>query len=183
VDIQETRITGLYILVDSKFQDNRGSFRRKFCSQDLENILSGRQVRQVNQSDNVTSGTVRGLHYQINESSETKIVSCIKGSALDIALDLRADSKTFLQYETLVISSENNHSFFIPEGFAHGFQTLEDNTSLIYLTTQFYSPTNERGINYLEPLIGIQWNQIATVVSLKDKEIPFLSADFKGIYQ
>lgn len=181
MEIQETRIPGLFVLEDGDFTDSRGSFRRKYCKRELKEILGEKNVVQVNQSDNVLAGTIRGLHYQIEDWKEIKIVSCVNGSALDIAVDLRKGSKTFLQYESLLITAENNRSFFIPEGFAHGFQTLEDNTSLIYFTTQFYRPAYEGGINYLEPSVGIQWSQPASVVSLKDQEIPLLSVNFKGI--
>ena len=181
MEIQETRIPGLFILGDDNFSDSRGSFRRKYCFKDLKELLKERDIVQVNQSDNILAGTIRGLHYQIEESKEIKIVSCVQGSALDIAVDLRKGSKTFLQYESLLITAENHRSFFIPEGFAHGFQTLEDNTSLIYFTTQFYCPVNESGINYLEPSVGIQWNLPASVLSLKDQQIPLLSVNFKGI--
>ena len=181
MEILETKIAGLHILEDSKFTDHRGSFRRKYCSKELEDVIGEGKIVQVNQSDNLLAGTVRGLHYQVGVSREIKIVSCIGGSALDVAVDLRRGSKTFLQYETLLLTPESSLSFLIPEGFAHGFQTLEDNTSLIYLTTQFYSQDDERGINYLEPLVGIQWERPPAAISIKDHEIPFLSNTFKGI--
>ena len=179
--IYETKIVGLHILEDSKFTDHRGSFRRKYCAEELEDVARGCRIVQVNQSDNLKAGTIRGLHYQIGASQEIKIVSCIRGSLLDVAVDLRKGSKTFLQHETLVLTPESGLSFFIPKGFAHGFQTLEDNTTLMYLTTQFYSPSNERGINYLEPLVGIEWDRLTTAISIRDQGIPFLTNEFKGI--
>ena len=164
-----------------RFVDDRGWFIKGFSDKILASVGSGFKLVETNFSFSANKGTIRGLHFQIDDAAETKILTCILGSIFDIAVDIRKNSPTFGKCWQFDLNFKSPILVVIPEGFAHGFQTLEDNTSLIYLTTQFYSQDDERGINYLEPLVGIQWERPPAAISIKDHDIPFLSNTFKGI--
>ncbi|MFX1594266.1 MAG: dTDP-4-dehydrorhamnose 3,5-epimerase family protein, partial [Promethearchaeota archaeon] len=126
-------------------------------------------------------GTIRGMHFQYPPKAEIKIVKCISGSVYDVAIDLRKDSSSFLKWHAEVLSDKNMKLLYIPEGFAHGFQTLENNTEICYFVTEFYYPEYEGGIVYNDPKINIKWPLEMTNISDKDREIKLLNDDFKGI--
>src|SRR5690606_8404515 len=126
-------------------------------------------------------GTIRGLHFQYAPHAETKIVSCLQGSIYDVAVDLRAGSQTFLQWYGLILSAERQNSLVIPPGFAHGFQTLEDNTQILYLVSAPYSAADEDGLNPLDPTIGIEWPLPPSEISPRDQQRSFLDKNhFRG---
>jgi len=179
--IEPTKITGAAVIHSAPFKDERGFLNRIFCQKELEVIRPGIVIAQINHSMTRTKGTIRGMHFQNPPYAEMKIVRCIKGSIFDVAVDLRKDSPTFLQWHGEVLSAENMKALVIPEGCAHGFQSLEDDIEMIYLHTQFYSKQSEGAIRYDEPKINIQWPLENTVISEKDISYPFLSNNYEGL--
>lgn len=172
---QETTLSGAYIIDLEPFNDERGMFARTFCKREFAAIGHSKEFVQFNHSRNHHVGTLRGMHFQNTPFSEIKLIRCIRGSAFDVIVDLRNQSPTFLQYYGVELSEHNLRMMYVPEGFAHGFQTLEDNTELIYHHTAFYTPEQERGIRYDDPRINIAWPLIPRIVSEKDKNYPLLS--------
>lgn len=176
-----TPIIGLHLLKRSQKSDNRGFFERLFCQKTLSMILETRTIRQINHSFTATEGTVRGLHFQFPPHAEMKIVSCIKGEVFDIAVDLRRDSPTFLRYYSEILSEKNSLSMVIPEGFAHGFQTLTNDCELLYLHTADYCPHKEGALNALDPRLGIEWPRLILNRSYRDSQHEMISDKFLGI--
>ncbi len=177
----KTNLEDLYIIKLISFHDGRGSFSRTFCKNEFEKIGLKNEFVQINQSINLKKGTFRGLHYQVPPFEDDKLIRCISGSVFDIIVDLRSNSKTFLEHFSIELSAKNQKMLFVPKGFAHGFLTLEDDSQLIYHHTSFYQPGFEGGINYKDPKIDIELPISVEVVSKKDMEIPFLSSKFNGI--
>jgi dTDP-4-dehydrorhamnose 3,5-epimerase len=171
----ESLIEGCYLIPSKRYEDSRGLFW-KFFPLDSKQELFGFSVHQVNLSHNTFAGTVRGLHYQIDPYLETKLISCIKGSVLDVLLDLRPDSKTYLNL-ALFSLNPNSGSLLVPPRVAHGFQTLEDNTSLLYIHSNQYSPEHSTGINAFDPKLNIPWPLPITVISESDRNLPLISED------
>ncbi len=178
---RETPVKGAYIIELNPHQDDRGLFARTFCKNEFKAIGHDAEFVQFNHSITNNKGTIRGMHYQTPPFSETKLIRCIRGSVFDVIIDIRKDSPTFLKYFAIELSESNMLSLYIPQGFAHGFQTLEDNSQLIYHHTAFYTPGYEGGIRYDDPLIQIQWPLNVTAITEKDKNHPLLNHTFKGI--
>ena len=169
-------------MVDTKSHvDHRGSFTRLFCEQELGQILVGRRVVQINQSRTVAVGAVRGLHYQNPPHAEVKLVRCWKGKIWDVAVDLRRDSPTFLQWHAEELSGRNARMVVIPEGIAHGFQVLEPDSELLYLHTEFYNSALEGGVHPQDPRLNIPWPLTVIDLSVRDREHPLLTATFSGL--
>lgn len=164
-----TKLDGAYTIDLDKSEDERGFFARFFCVNEFDKKGLDKNVVQINNSLSKDKGTLRGIHYQVSPKSETKIVRCIKGSLWDVIVDLRPDSTTFLQWFGATLSSENRKMMFVPKGFGHGFITLEPDTEVIYLVTEFYSPEFERGLRWNDPKIGIDWPIEPVIISDKDK--------------
>ena len=179
--IHHTPIVGLYELVRQPLGDERGFLERLFCQETLDPLLSGKAIRQINRTLTRKEGTVRGLHFQYPPQAETKIVTCLKGTVWDVAVDVRQGSPTFLQYHALVLSEDNARSFLIPEGFAHGFQTLTPDCEMLYFHTADYQAEAEGAINALDPRLAINWPQPITERSARDQGHPMLTEDFLGI--
>ncbi len=179
--INLTPLKGVYVLDTSVFQDERGIFTRIFCKNEMAEILGSRHILQINNSSTHLVGSIRGLHYQSPPYAEMKFVRCVKGRVWDVAVDLRASSPSFLSWYAQELSAENARMLVIPEGCAHGFQVLEEDSELLYLTTQFYQPDAEAGVAYNDPTISIEWPMNATVLSEKDKNHPLLNKQFSGI--
>ncbi len=177
----KTHLEGLFCLETSSFNDERGMFARLFCHKEFEEHGLVFPLAQINTSTTVQKGTIRGMHYQNPPFAEIKIVRCLQGACYDVAIDLRKDSPTFLQYHAEILSAENMKAFYIPKGFAHGFQTLKENTQLLYMHSEFYNPEHEASINYLDPKIDIQWQEKVKNISEKDKNHLFITKDFKGL--
>lgn len=165
------------------FVDNRGMFARLFCAKELSSLLGHRNILQVNNSQTSLAGAVRGLHFQYPPHAEMKFVRCIKGRVLDVAVDLRKGSATFLKYHAEELSAKNRKMLVIPEGFAHGFQALEDNCEMLYLSTAFYEKTAESGLRHDDPVPGIVWPLPVTDLSEKDQSHPLLTPAFQGVTQ
>lgn len=174
-------LDGAYIIKPIAYEDQRGSFERVFCQDEFKSTGLETNVKQINYSSTVKKGTIRGLHYQKPPSSEIKMVKCISGSVIDVIIDLRKDSKTFLKWHAEILTSSNRHMMYVPKGFAHGIQSLEDNSEIIYFNTEFYNPELESGIRYNDPVINIKWPLEVTDISTKDNLFPFIGHGFKGI--
>lgn len=177
----KTKLMGLYIIELEPFQDDRGEFYRVLCKNELNEIGHKKEIVQINFSKTLRKGAIRGMHFQYPPKSEIKIVKCLKGSIYDVAVDLRKNSPTLLQWHGEVLNTKNFKMMYIPEGFAHGFQALEDNVEVIYFVTEFYSPESEGGVKYDDPIINIQWPLEVTLISQKDKNLKLLDNTFEGI--
>lgn len=180
-EIVSTYIEGLKILIRKPIIDVRGYLERMFCEEDLSFILVARHIVQINHTYSAIKGSIRGLHFQYPPYAEMKFVTCIKGEVFDVAVDIRKGSPTFLKWHAEILSQDNFKTFVIPEGFAHGFQTLTDNCEMLYFHTCFYNPQAESGLNYSDPLINIKWPITITDISNKDANYSFISPNFEGI--
>lgn len=167
-------LDGLTLITRNSIEDRRGMFERLFCADELQGAGWTFPVAQINHTITKKKGTVRGLHFQIEPYAEAKFISCLRGAVLDFAIDLRRESSTYLKWYAAELSPENRTSLLIPEGFAHGFQTLMDDTELIYLHSKPYSPSYERGINILDKKLSIRLPLSITEISDKDRDWPLL---------
>jgi dTDP-4-dehydrorhamnose 3,5-epimerase len=172
-----THISGVILIETIPFRDERGGFFRAFCQHELKQIIGNRKIEQINISQTSSVGTIRGMHYQRQPCSEMKFVRCIGGKVWDVAVDLRKDSTTFLQWYAAELSAVNNNMLVIPEGCAHGFQVLKANSELLYLHTASYAPESERGIRYDDPLVAIKWPLPVGAISERDKSYMPLQSD------
>ncbi len=180
-EIKNTNFDGLKIIKRIPIEDERGFFERLFCKDIFNQIMGDKNVIQINHSRTSKKATVRGLHYQIDPFAETKIISCLKGEVWDVAVDLRTYSPTYLKYFSIHLKEENLESIIIPEGFAHGFQTLKEKCELLYLHTVRYEKEYERGINPLDPAIGIQWPLPIIQLSKRDQTHKMIDKKFLGM--
>ena len=180
LNISSTPFKDLYTINPNKFEDERGSFSRVYCEDELKDIF-GASIKQVNHSITIEKATVRGLHFQYEPNSEVKMVKCIKGSIFDVVVDIRKDSDTFLQVFTVKLTSVNQKMIYIPKGFAHGFQTLEDDTELLYFHSSVYKPSLEGTLNINDPKLDIKWPLRIINLSKRDSAHQYLNDTFKGI--
>lgn len=176
-----TGMIGLHSIRRLPRRDSRGSLERLYCPELFAELGVTDPIRQINRSITLRRGTLRGLHFQNPPHSETKFVQCLSGAVFDVAVDLRRGSATFLHWHGEVISAIEGTGLFIPEGFAHGMQTLEDNTELLYLHTADYMPQAESGLDPLDPRLAIAWPLPAGNLSERDLNHPRLTPDFMGI--
>lgn len=172
---------GLYTLQLKKLEDERGFFARTFCKDEFQQFGFNKEFVQFNHSMSMHKGTIRGMHFQNPPFCEAKLIRCVQGCVYDVAIDLRKNSTTFLQFFGIELSAENMFSVLIPPGFAHGFQTLEDNTALIYHHTEYYKPGAEAGLRFDDPALNINWKLPVSRISDKDKSYKLISENFKGI--
>jgi dTDP-4-dehydrorhamnose 3,5-epimerase len=154
---RETKLPGSFIIEVQRLEDDRGFFGRSFCRHEFAGRGLNPEVAQCNISFNRDSGTLRGMHYQASPHAETKVVRCTRGSIYDVIVDLRRESPTFRQWIAPELTENNGWMLYIPEGFAHGFQTLVDNTEIFYQMSEFYHPESARGVRWNDPAFGIQW--------------------------
>ncbi len=180
-EILATPISDLRILQRKPLGDDRGYLERLFCTEELHAVLSGKTIAQINHTLTASQGTVRGMHFQHPPHAETKFVSCLRGEVFDVALDLRNDSPTFLRWHAEILSADNHRSLVIPEGFAHGFQTLSDNCEMLYFHTAPHNPEAEGGLNVNDPRLGITWPLPVTGLSPRDAGHPPVKGDFAGV--
>jgi dTDP-4-dehydrorhamnose 3,5-epimerase len=176
-----TPLAGSYIIHLNTFEDHRGWFARVYCKNEFREIGHEKEWVQLNHSFTRQQGALRGMHFQYPPFREIKMVRCIAGAVYDVIIDLREGSPTFLQAAGVELSAANKHMLYIPEGFAHGFQTLTDNCELLYHHTEFYTPGKEGGIRYDDPLINISWPLAITDISERDQHHAYLNENFKGI--
>lgn len=179
--VNPTPFTGVYTIDTDAFHDHRGAFARWFDDKELEDILGDQHIVNVNYSRTVHKGSIRGMHFQFPPDTETKLVRCIRGRILDVIVDIREGSPTFLQHFSAELSEDNMRLLCVPKGFAHGFQSLEDDSEIMYLVTNYYSPENECGLNPLDPKLNIEWPLPIADMSDKDKGRAHLTDSFKGI--
>ena len=163
--------TALLIEIEP-LKDERGFFARTWCQKDFEAHGITCQFVQHNISFNKRKGTLRGMHYQIAPHEEAKLVRCTRGAIYDVIIDLRPDSPTYGQWMGVELTAENHKMVYVPEGFAHGFQTLESDTEVTYQVSQFYTPGAEQGVRYNDPAFGIAWPLNVQVISEKDASWP-----------
>lgn len=176
-----TPIHGVFSIDTSRFVDHRGAFARFYCEHELTSIIGERRILQINHSRTVQIGAIRGLHCQKTPNAEMKLVRCLKGRVWDVAVDLRADSPTFLQWHAEELSPDNARMLVIPEGCAHGFQVLEADSELLYLHTAMYAPDSELGFAYNDPALTITWPLIATDLSQRDQSHLPITSTFSGL--
>jgi dTDP-4-dehydrorhamnose 3,5-epimerase len=181
MNLFETSIPGVWVTGSTANQDSRGAFSRLFCSRELQTIIGSREIVQINHSLTHSVGAVRGLHFQNQPNAEMKIVRCLKGRVFDVAVDLRQGSPTFLKWTAVELTPKTGLAFVIPEGCAHGFQVLEEDSELLYLHTEFYTPDAEGAIRFEDPKINVDWPLAPTDLSARDLSHPYLKEDFKGI--
>jgi dTDP-4-dehydrorhamnose 3,5-epimerase len=176
----ETKLKGAYVIEPERLEDERGFFARTFCVQEFEAHGLNPRVVQCSISYNKKKGTLRGMHYQVAPHAEVKIVRCIRGSIYDVIIDLRPESPTFKQWVAVELTVDNRHMLYIPEGFAHGFQTLEGNTEVFYQMSAFYVSQSARGIRWNDTEIGIVWPETANrIVSIRDQNYNLLISEGK----
>jgi dTDP-4-dehydrorhamnose 3,5-epimerase len=179
--IKQLPLHGLMLIERKRIQDSRGYFSRLFCSADLKCAGWEKKIAQINHSFTEKKGTIRGMHYQKRPFTDSKLVSCTKGKIWDVAIDLRLNSPTYLKWYGQILSSENNKSMLIPDGFAHGFQTLAKNCEIIYLHSSYYNADAEMGIRYDDPKISISWPLEACEISERDQSHPLITKNYRGI--
>lgn len=172
----KTELDGVFIIQLELKADERGFFARSFCKRELEQIGLQNDFVQCNISFNHQKGTLRGLHYQAHPYGEVKIVSCRRGAIYDVIVDVRKNSATYGKWISIELTEQNNKSIYIPEGFAHGFQTLSDNSEVSYHMGNYYYPSAASGIRWNDPQLGIMWPSAEIIISEQDKNLPGLLA-------
>lgn len=171
----ETRLAGAFIVNLERRVDERGYFARTFCQREFSHHGLCTQWVQCNVSFNARRGTLRGLHFQSPPHDEVKLVTCIRGRVWDVIVDLRPGSPTFAKHVAVELCAEEGRAVYIPAGFAHGFQTLEDDSTLFYQMGAFYEPTAVRGIRFDDPGLGIAWPVPEMIVGERDRKLPELA--------
>ena len=179
--ISNLSLPGLKLLERQRMNDSRGFFTRLFCANELASVGWCQPVAQINHTFTLRCGTVRGMHFQQPPNAEMKLVTCIRGEVWDVAVDLRADSPTFLQWHAEILSAENNRALLIPEGFAHGYQSLSNDVELLYCHSVAHSPIAEVALNAKDPRLAISWPLGIVERSLKDANLPPIDAKFEGV--
>lgn len=169
---RETRLKGAFIIDIEPIVDERGFFARSWCQREFEKHGLCSDLVQCNISFNHQKGTLRGMHYQIPPHEESKLVRCTRGSIFDVIVDLRKDSRTYKKWCGVELSAENRRMIFIPGGFAHGFQTMEDNTEVFYQMSDSYHPQCARGVRWDDPAFGVDWPDDERIISIRDKSFP-----------
>lgn len=179
--IHRTSIHDLVFTESHAFKDDRGSFARIFCEQDLSPVIGRRRIVQINHSFTQAVGAIRGMHFQTSPNAEMKLVRCLKGKVWDVAVDLRPTSTSYKLWFAQELTPDNSYMMVIPEGFAHGFQVLEAGSELLYLHTANYSPESESGVRYDDPELGIAWPMPVTDISRRDSNHAYIDSNFTGI--
>jgi dTDP-4-dehydrorhamnose 3,5-epimerase len=169
VIFSETKLKGAFIIAPEKLEDERGFFARSWCEREFAAHGLNARLVQCDISFCKKKGTLRGMHYQLAPFEEAKLVRCTRGSIYDVIIDLRPESPTFEQHIGLVLTGENHKMLYVPEGFAHGFLTSEDNSEVFYQMSEFYSREHARGVRWNDPAFGISWPLVPTTMSDKDR--------------
>jgi dTDP-4-dehydrorhamnose 3,5-epimerase len=170
-----TELPGAFLIEPELIEDERGFFARTWSKEEFEQRQLNSKIAQCSISFNAKRGTVRGLHYQIPPHEETKLVRCSAGKILDVIVDLRRNSRTFKSWASFELSCANRHMLYIPAGFAHGFQTLEENTEVVYQISEYYHPESARGVRWNDPLLNINWPLPVAAISERDKTLPLIN--------
>jgi dTDP-4-dehydrorhamnose 3,5-epimerase len=180
--ITDLPLAGLKLVQRQRLGDSRGFLSRLYCAQELGAVGWHNSIEQINHTYTAQKGTVRGMHYQLPPNAEMKLVTCIQGEVWDVAIDLRAGSPTFFHWHAETLSSDNHKALFIPEGFAHGFQTLSDNVTLLYCHNAAHKSDAESALNVRDPRLAITWPLAITVLSPRDAQHPLINSEFKGVF-
>lgn len=176
-----TPLAGLVVIQRQPMGDARGYLERMYCASELNALAAGKPIAQINHTLTAKPGVVRGMHFQRPPHAESKVVSCLRGEVFDVAVDLRENSPTFLQWHAEILSADNHRSLAIPEGFAHGFQALTDNCEMLYFHTSVYHPAAEDALNACDPRLDIRWPLSISELSPRDAAHPLLDGNFKGV--
>ena len=179
--LDPTRLHGLLAVHRERIEDSRGFFSRFFCAEQLAHAGFRLPVAQMNHTLTRRKGSIRGMHYQNPPQSEDKLVSCLKGEVFDVAVDLRCDSPTFLHWHAQILSADNATSLLIPQGFAHGFQTLTDDCEMLYVHSRPYAAGSEGALHAMDPALGIDWPLAVTEMSERDARHPHINPEFTGL--
>ena len=169
---KKTKFKGVFIIKPERLKDKRGFFARTFCKKEFKKRGLNSRLVQCSISLNKKKGTLRGIHYQSSPQQEAKLVSCTRGAIYDVLLDLRPGSSTFKQWLTVELTADNRWMLYVPEGVAHGFQTLKNNTEVLYQMFEFYYPECSRGVRWNDPAFGIRWPFKNGIVSPRDQQYP-----------
>lgn len=181
LQIADTPIADLHVIEGRILGDSRGTFARLFCEEALAPILNDRRIVQINRSITHAVGALRGMHFQHPPHAEMKFVRCLRGRVFDVAVDLRKGSRTFLSWHGIELSADASRMYAIPEGFAHGFQVLEEDSELLYLHTSAYAADAQGSVAYNDPRLAIAWPRAVTELSERDKSHPMLADHFQGL--
>ncbi len=175
MDFCESSLKGAYLISLEPAVDERGSFMRTYCRKEFEKKNLVADYVQHSISENKSKGTLRGMHYQLEPAAETKLIQCLRGAVYDVIVDLRPESPTFCGWESFELTAQKYQLLYVPEGFAHGFLTLADDSAIYYMISAQYSPELARGVRYDDPVFGIKWPDIDLIIAEKDRLWP----DFK----
>ena len=181
LQFQKLKLEGLFLITREDLGDERGFLSRFWCSHEMRTTGWLNEIAQINFTFNKESGTVRGMHFQKRPYGEKKLISCLKGAIWDVAADLRPDSPTYLKWHAEELTEKNKKAFLIPEGFAHGYQTLTDDVELLYCHSKPFNKDSEGGVNPTDPLLEIEWPSEITVISSRDSNHPLIDDNFNGI--
>jgi dTDP-4-dehydrorhamnose 3,5-epimerase len=180
-EVRETPLSGLKVVRRIPMADKRGHLTRVFCAEDLAMAGWRSPVAQINHTLTFARGVVRGLHFQRPPHSEIKLVTCLRGAVWDVAVDVRANSPTFLRWHAEELSADNSRALLVPEGFAHGFQTLSDDVEMLYVHSVPHVPESEAGLNPQDAMLGIEWPLPISDQSTGDETRPMLTEGFQGV--
>lgn len=179
--VEATALPGLMRVLRHPIGDHRGYLERLFCTHDWLDVMQGRAIAQINHTLTSRAGSVRGLHFQRSPHAEMKIVTCLRGAVFDVAVDLRVGSPTYLNWHAERLTAENHRWLVIPEGFAHGFQTLTEDCEMLYLHSVAYAPSSEDGLDATDPRLAIRWPLPIVERSPRDEGHRRLTAEFQGL--
>jgi dTDP-4-dehydrorhamnose 3,5-epimerase len=170
----ETKLKGAFVIDLERREDSRGFFARAFCQNELKSFGLKPIIAQANIAHNIAKGTLRGMHFQFPPAAETKLVRCTRGAIVDIIVDLRPESPTYLDHVAVELNEENQRAIYVPERFAHGYQVLADNTDTTYMVGEFYTPEVESGLMYNDRKLGLRWPLPVSTISDKDQRFRLL---------
>lgn len=168
----ETDLPGVWVVDPERHEDERGFFARSWCQREFAQRGLETRLVQCNISFNKRRGTLRGMHYQAAPYQEVKLIRCTRGAIHDVLIDLRPTSPTFRRHIAVVLDCESRRMLYVPEGLAHGFQTLEDDTEVFYQMSEFYAPDHARGVRWNDPAFGIRWPEAERTISERDQHYP-----------
>ena len=180
-NITDLPLDGLKLINRKQLGDQRGFLSRLFCAEELAMVGWIKSIAQINHTYTAKKGTIRGMHFQTPPNSEMKLISCLRGEIFDVAVDVRSYSETFLHWHGEYLSADNRKALLIPEGFAHGFQTMTDDVELVYCHSAAYCPESEAGLHPFDLRLGISWALPITELSERDKHHPLITTNFKGV--
>lgn len=175
MQFEKTKLDGVVIITPDVFGDNRGFFMESWSQKKMEEVGLFYNFVQDNHSLSTVKGTLRGIHFQKGDKAQAKLVRCVRGAVLDVAVDLRHESPTYKQWTAVELSAENKKQLMIPRGFGHGFVTLTDEVEFLYKADNYYAPEADGGIRWNDPEIGVEWGIDNPILSVKDEKNPFLS--------